>query len=146
LTADPVVTWSTGRVVAAGVGAAVVSGLPSTVWAVVTGDDPLRAVRAAGTLLPGAHRRPSVLGGMVAHVVVASFWTTVLAVAARRWRLGAGVGALAGAGIAAVDLGLIGRRYPAIAALDTRAQLADHVAFGAVLGHALRRPPTPRDA
>jgi hypothetical protein len=121
-------------------GAAIVSGVPSTVWAVVQGDDPLAATRAAGTLIPGRRRRPGILGGVVVHVAVSSFWTTMLALAARRWRLTAVRGALAGLGIAAMDLGVVGRRYPAIAALDTHAQLADHVVFGAVLGHLLARP------
>jgi hypothetical protein len=127
------------RPVSAGLTAAIVSGAPSTVWALVDRDDTLAAVRAAGTLLPGRRRRPSVLGGVVAHVVVSSFWTTVFALAARRCRLTTFRGALAGLGIAALDLGVIGRRYPAIAALDSRSQVADHVLFGAVLGHFLAR-------
>jgi hypothetical protein len=77
-------TLLTRRILTAGVAAAVVSGLPSTAWTLITGGDPLAATRAAGTLLPGRRRRPSVLGGAVAHLVVSSFWTTVLAAAARR--------------------------------------------------------------
>jgi hypothetical protein len=130
--------------ISAGLRAAIVSGVPSSVWAVVHGDDPLAAARAAGTLLPGRRERPSVLGGMLVHVAVSSVWTAVLALAARRWRLTAAHGALAGLAIATVDLGVVGRRYPAIAALDTRAQLAYHVVFGAVLGHVLTHPPTQR--
>jgi hypothetical protein len=126
--------------VLAGLSAAVVSGVPSTVWAVVRRHDCLAAVRAAGTLLPRRRRRPSVLGGIVVHVAVSGFWTTVFALVARRRRLTVVHGALAGLGIAAVDLGVIGRRYPAIAALDTPAQVADHVLFGAMLGHYLSRP------
>jgi hypothetical protein len=46
-------------------------------------------------------------------------------------------------GIATVDLGLVGRRFPAIAALPTLPQVADHIAFGAVLGFALARSRPP---
>jgi hypothetical protein len=124
---------------AAYVCATVVSGLPSTVWALARGDDPLTAVRAAGTLLPGRRRHPSILGGIVVHAAVSAFWTAALALAARRWPLTPVRGALAGLGIAALDLGVIGRRYPAIAALHTPAQLADHAMFGAIVGHLLAR-------
>jgi len=126
-------------VLVAYVGATIVSGLPSTVWAFARGDDPLAAVRAAGTLLPGRRRRPSVLGGTMVHAAVSAFWTAALSVAARRWPLTPVRGALAGLAIAALDLGVIGRRYPAIAALDTPAQLADHAMFGAVVVHLLGR-------
>jgi hypothetical protein len=43
-------------------------------------------------------------------------------------------GASAGLGIAALDLGVIAKRYPAVAALPQAPQWADHVAFGAVVG------------
>jgi hypothetical protein len=46
-------------------------------------------------------------------------------------------GALGGLAIAFVDMGVVGRRYPAIASLPQAPQWADHVAFGAVLGYAL---------
>ena len=45
---------------------------------------------------------------------------------------------MAGLGIAALDLIVLGRRFPAIAALPQGPQWADHVAFGAVLGRGLR--------
>jgi branched-subunit amino acid ABC-type transport system permease component len=48
-------------------------------------------------------------------------------------------GALAGAAIAALDLGLIGRYFPLIDALAFLPQLADHVAFGAVAGLVIAR-------
>ena len=125
------------RPTAAGVVAATFSGVPSTTWAVVTGDDPLRAARAAGTLLPGRRHRPSLVGGVVAHVAISVVWTGVFAVLDRRVRWNAGSGAAAGLAIAALDLGVIGRRYPAIAALPIGPQLADHAAFGALLGGAM---------
>jgi hypothetical protein len=46
---------------------------------------------------------------------------------------------VAGLGIAALDLGVIGRRIPAIRALPQGRQWADHVAFGLTVGIVLRR-------
>ena len=46
-----------------------------------------------------------------------------------------GAGALAGAAIATLDLGLVApRRAPAIAELPQLPQWADHLAFGALVG------------
>ena len=63
--------------VAVGAVAGVLSGAPSTVHALVTGADPLAAIRAAGNLLLPADARPAALlaAGAVAHV------------ARRRWPL-----------------------------------------------------------
>jgi len=49
------------------------------------------------------------------------------------------VGRLGGLGIAALDLGIAQRRFPAIAALPRAPQVADHVAFGAIVGAVLGR-------
>ena len=125
------------RPVAAGALAAACSGIPSTAWALVRGDDALAAARAAGTLLPGRRHRPSLVGGVVAHVTISAVWTGVFAMVGRRRRWGPASGAVAGLAIAALDLGVIGRRYRAIAALPVGPQLADHAAFGALLGTAL---------
>jgi hypothetical protein len=46
-------------------------------------------------------------------------------------------GALAGLAIAALDLGVAGRRFPRIPALPVLPQLADHAAFGAVAARLL---------
>jgi hypothetical protein len=126
--------------VRAGAVAAVVSGIPSTVHAVITGRDVLAAARAAGTLLPGRRERPGVAAGVLAHVLISAFWTGVLAAAERRHRLGAGGGAAAGLVIAALDLGLAARAYPAVRALPLVPQLLDHLVFGAVTGALLDRP------
>jgi hypothetical protein len=131
---------SQGRAVRAGAVAAVVSGIPSTVHALLTGRDVLAATRAAGTLLPGRRDRPGVAAGLVAHVAVSAFWTCVLAAAARRHRLGAGGGAAAGLAIAVLDLGIAGRCYPAIRTLPRVPQILDHLVFGAVTGALLDRP------
>jgi hypothetical protein len=65
------------------------------------------------------------------HLGISLFWTAVLRRAGVR---GARRGAVAGLAIAAVDLGVIGRRFPRISALPLAPQLADHVAFGAIAG------------
>ncbi|WP_233223187.1 hypothetical protein [Amycolatopsis sp. CA-128772] len=124
----------------AGAVAAVVSGIPSTVHALVTGGDVLAATRAAGTLLPGRRDRPGVAAGLVAHVFVSAVWTSVLAATGRRHRLGAGGGAVAGLLIAALDLGIAARGYPAVRALPRGPQILDHLVFGAVTGALLDRP------
>jgi hypothetical protein len=112
--------------------------MPSTGWALITGADPLAATRAAGTLLPGRSDRPSVVGGVIVHIGISATWTAGFALAAHRWRMSAVRGAVVGLGIAALDLGVVGRRFPRVTALPKSAQWADHVVFGAVLGHALR--------
>ena len=126
------------RAVAAGITAALISGLPSTLWALIIGADPLAATRAAGTLVPGERTRPNLIGGVMMHFAISSMWTTAFALAGRRWRLNPIGGAVAGLGIAALDLGVIGRRYPAIAALPQLPQWADHIVFGVALGGVLR--------
>jgi hypothetical protein len=111
--------------------AALLSGVPSTVHALATGADPLAATRAAGTVLPGG--RPGLVRGALSHVGISAFWGGVLAGVLPRRRT-ALWGAVAGLGIAGLDLGLIGRRFPAIRALPAIPQVADHVAFGAIVG------------
>jgi hypothetical protein len=112
--------------------AGTLSGVPSTIDALLGGRSVLESTRAAGTLLG----RRSLVRGAVAHAALSVGWAAVLtAVLPRRhepaW------GALAGAGIAALDLGLARRRWPAIAALPTPPQVADHIAFGALVGSVL---------
>jgi hypothetical protein len=114
--------------------AAVVSGAPSTVVALLRGDDVLAATRSAGTLLPGRRNRPGVVAGLAAHAVLSLWWGTVLTAVVRRVGGGAVTGALAGAAVAALDLGVVARCYPAIRALPQGPQWADHLVFGAVVG------------
>jgi hypothetical protein len=118
-------------VVAAAV-AAVVSGAPSTVHSLYRRGSVLASTRAAGTLLG----RPSVPRGIAAHLTLSVTWGAVLA---RVLPCGnrAVVGLVAGAGIAALDLGVVARRFPAIRALPQIPQWADHLVFGAVFGAAL---------
>jgi hypothetical protein len=114
--------------------AAVVSGAPSTVVALLRGDDVLAATRAAGTLLPGRRDRPGVVAGLAAHAVLSIWWGGVLTAVVRRVGGGAVTGAVAGAAVAALDLGVVARHYPAIRALPQGRQWADHLVFGAVVG------------
>jgi hypothetical protein len=128
-----------GDVVAAALVAGVLSGVPSTVWALRTGEDPLASSRAAGSLLLGP-RRPGLLrlaAAVPVHAALSFGWAAVLARVLPR-RHETAWGAVGGAAIAALDLGLVGRRVPAIAALPQVPQWADHVAFGAAVGATLR--------
>jgi hypothetical protein len=125
--------------VRAGVFAAVVSGAPSTLHALATGGDPLAATEAAGSLvLPSERRRARLLVAAVpVHLGISVGWAIVLAAVLPRRRTVL-AGAAAGLAIAALDLGVIGRRFPRIRRLPLGPQLADHVAFGAAVGIALR--------
>jgi hypothetical protein len=123
----------------AGVVAGVVSGAPSTLHALATRRDPLEATKAAGTLLlPREDRTLPLLGAAaVAHAALSVGWAHVLAATLPR-RHTTAWGAAAGLAIAAIDLGLIGRRFPRIRALPLAPQLADHVVYGASVGWTLR--------
>jgi hypothetical protein len=131
------------RLVATAVAAGVLSGAPSTLAALVRGDDALAATRAAGTLVPGRRDRPSVPAGVAVHAALTLWWTAVLTAGLRRSRGGVSAGVVGGAAIAALDLGVLARRYPAVRALPPAPQWADHLAFGAVVG-AATRPSTRR--
>jgi hypothetical protein len=109
--------------------AGLLSGAPSTLHALVT-RRPLRAaVSAAGELLG----HPGVVRGVLAHTAVTIGWTSVLLVVLPR-RATIAWGAVAGAAIGLADLAIADRRFPAIAALPRLPQLADHVAFGTLVG------------
>jgi hypothetical protein len=124
----------------AGAVAALVSGFPSTLWSLAAGRDPLEATLAAGSiLLPGEHRRGRLIAAAVpVHLSLSLGWALVLARLLPRRRRAA-VGAVAGLGIAALDLGVLGRRFAPVRALPLLPQLADHVAYGATVGHVLAR-------
>lgn len=119
-------------VLTAAAAAAVVSGAPSTVLALVRGQPVLEATRAAGTLL-GA---PTLPRAMVAHAAISLWWTAVLAHLLPRRRRAAWGGA-AGVAIATLDLAVVGPRFPAVRELPAIAQYLDHVAFGVVVGAVL---------
>jgi hypothetical protein len=115
------------------------SGVPSTLHALLTGRDPLEATAAAGTLLlPREERTPVLVAAAVpVHLALSLGWGVVLARTLRRPTVARGV--LAGLAIAALDLGIVGRRFPRVRALPLLPQLADHAAYGAVAAAVLRR-------
>jgi hypothetical protein len=127
-------------VLAAGAVAAVVSAAPSTVWALLARRDPLEATLAAGSIvLPEETRRSRlVLAAAPVHLALSIGWAGVLARVLPRGRE-ARAGALAGLGIAALDLGVAGQVFPRVRALPLLPQLADHVVYGATVGHVLAR-------
>ena len=122
----------------AGAVAAVVSGAPSTVHALLTRSSPLEATLAAGTLLLPRERRPAVLllAAVPVHVALSLGWALVLAAVLPRRRIVAHA-TLAGLAIAALDLGVVGRRVERIRALPLLPQVLDHVAYGATVGAVL---------
>ncbi|MEA2192868.1 MAG: hypothetical protein QOI73_2989 [Solirubrobacteraceae bacterium] len=126
--------------VVAGVVASVLSGVPSTAHALLHGDNLLEASLAAGTLLLGDERRPSRLlpAALLAHGALSVGWALVLAAALPRRRTLAW-SAVAGLAIAALDLGVIGRRYPRIRALPLAPQVLDHLAYAATVACVLNR-------
>jgi hypothetical protein len=125
--------------VIAGLVAAAVSGIPSTTWALARGDDVLEAARAAGAIvLPGERRTGRLLAAAVpVHLALSVGWAVVLraVLPERRRPL---YGTLAGLAIAALDLGVIGRRIPAIRDLEQAPQWLDHAAYGLAVGVVLR--------
>jgi hypothetical protein len=125
---------------AAGAVAAVLSGAPSTSHALLTDRDPLEASLAAGTLLLAHERRPTRLlaAAAVAHVALSLGWAVVLAaVLPRRHAIPAA--AAAGLGIAALDLGVVGRHFERIRALPLAPQVLDHVAYAVTVAVVLQR-------
>ena len=124
--------------VKAGLAGAAVSGLPSTVITLARRESLLDGVRAAGAIvLPGETRTPVLLAAAVpVHLGLSLGWAAVIA---RLPRQGAMFGVLAGLAIAAIDLGVIGRRIPAIRALPQKRQWADHVAYGLSVSFVLKR-------
>jgi hypothetical protein len=117
--------------------AAALSGLPSTAYALATGRDPLEATKAAGAVLAGEDAPPlvQVAAAVPVHLALSLLWGTLLerSLPARRrvaW------GAAAGVAIAALDLGVAGRRIPAIRRLPLVPQFADHVLFGVTVAYA----------
>ena len=124
--------------VKAGLAGAAVSGLPSTVITLARREPLLDGARAAGAIvLPRETRTPVLLAAAVpVHLGLSLGWAVVIS---RLPRQSAIFGALAGLAIAAVDLGVIGRRIPAIRALPQKRQWADHVAYGVSVGFLLNR-------
>jgi hypothetical protein len=121
--------------VEAGLVAAAVSGAPSTLIALARGDDVLDGARAAGRLLLPRERRtlPLLAAAVPVHLALSLGWALVLDRTVPRGRELPG-GVAGGLAIAALDLGVIGRRLPAIRRLPQGRQWADHVAYGLAVG------------
>ena len=126
-------------VLAAGLAGAICAAIPSTAWSLLRGEDVLDGARAAGAmLLPHERRTPVLLLAAVpVHLALSVGWAGVLAAALPHGAEPA-CGGLAGLGIAAFDLAVIGRHIPAIRALPQGRQWADHLAYGATVGVVLR--------
>jgi hypothetical protein len=126
------------RALEAGLVAAAVSGAPSTLITLARGEDVLVGARAAGTLLLPREQRtlPLLAAAVPVHLALSLGWAVVLdrALPRRREPL---TGILGGLAIAALDLGLIGRRLPAIRGLPQARQWADHAAYGLAVGGVL---------
>jgi len=120
--------------------AAVLSGAPSTLHALATHTSPLEATLAAGTVLAprATSRTVLLLAAVPVHLALSFGWALALAAVLPRRRTVAW-GTLAGLAIAALDLGVVGRRYPRIRALAPVPQVLDHVAYGATVGAVLSR-------
>jgi hypothetical protein len=129
------------EVAIAGGAATLLSGIPSTVYALVTGRDVLEATRAAGAMLIAAESSGTALFAAAAlvHVCVSFFWAaTVVGVLPRKavveWAIAAS------AAIGWLDLRLIAPAFfPEVAQLEIAPQMADHLMWGATLGIALAR-------
>jgi hypothetical protein len=102
--------------------------------------DPLAATLAAGSLLLPRETRHTrlLLAAAPVHVAVSLVWGVVLARLLPR-EPAVVAGAAAGVVIAALDLRLVGRRFPRIRALPLAPQLADHVVYGITVAAVLRR-------
>ena len=99
----------------------------------------LEGGRATGAMVLRHERRTWVLLAIAApvHLAISLGWAAVMAAALPRG--GELVRGVAGAmAIATLDLALIGRRIPSIAALPQGRQWADHAAYGLAVGLVLR--------
>ena len=115
--------------------AAVGSGVPSTVVTIARGGEPLQSTRAAGTLLVGESAPAStrLAAGGVSHVAISIFWGT-LAWRSLPDRHTTAWGAVAGSGCRRARPRSRRPRFPAIRRLPRGPQVADHVAFGLIIG------------
>lgn len=125
------------------------SGLPSTLFAWVSGADVLEATRAAGLMLLRSETRDSLLlpAAAIVHASVSLFWAIVLSkLLPKRHVLTWAV--VASAMIAILDLKLIApAMFPLVAELAFMPQFADHImwgiCYGSVLAYLSSRPTSP---
>jgi hypothetical protein len=124
----------------------VFSGVPSTLWTLLEGGDVLESARAVGQMLLPRERRTPVLLAAAApvHLALSFGWAAVLArmLPDHDEPL---LGVAGGLAIAGLDLALLGRLFPPIAALPQGRQWADHAAFGLTVGLVLQNRRHARD-
>ena len=115
--------------------AGIFSGIPSTLYAFFSGGDIYKATLAAGSILigPNASFESLIVSAVIVHSSLSIFWATLLSVILPKrfifvWAI------VAAAGIAILDLLIIGQMFPLIEALSFLPQLADHIAFGGIVG------------
>ncbi|MGI8707003.1 MAG: hypothetical protein ACR2LG_02185 [Actinomycetota bacterium] len=101
----------------------------------------LEATLAAGSVLvPNERRRgPLLLAAIPVHLGLSAAWTVIMSAVLPRNKPVL-EGTVAGLAIAAFDLGVVGRRFPRIRALQPAPQIADHLAFGIVTALLIAQP------
>jgi hypothetical protein len=102
----------------AAVPATLLSEFPSTVYALLARRDSLEASVAAGSILIPREQRTDrlLVAAIPVHIILSAAWAVVLGGALPRKRPIL-KGTIAGLAISAIDLGIVGRRYPRIRAL-----------------------------
>lgn len=112
--------------------ASLVSGAPSTLHSILRDEDPLES-RAIGSIVVRSddHGR-LLLVAIPIHIAVSIGWAIIFSylLPVRRRVLS---GMAFGSGVAYINLRLVGRAFPRIYALPLAPQIADHIAFGAVV-------------
>ena len=114
--------------------------MPSTAVTLFKRESLLDGAAAAGTILLRGERRtlPLLAAAVPVHLALSFGWAAVMSVALpRRATIPAAVAG--GLAIAALDLEVVGRAFPAIRALPQGRQWADHVAYGLAVGVVVRR-------
>ncbi len=116
--------------------ATLLSGIPSTLYALATGRDAMEATRAAAAMFPLSDN--VFIDAALVHTAVSLFWAGLLALALpARHTTAWAVGAAAMIGI--LDLRVIAPRFfPEVAALELWPQMADHLMWGACFGLVLQ--------
>jgi len=132
-------TFSPRALGAAWLVATVFSGVPSTLYTLATGSDPLEATFAAGRMLIESDSAWALFGAAaLVHGSVSAFWALVAGRVLPRRQTALWAVAFAAA-VGLLDLRVIAPIwFPHIAALAFWPQMADHLMWGACLGGTLQ--------
>jgi len=132
-------TFSPRALGAAWLVATVFSGVPSTLYALATGSDPLEATFAAGRMLIESDSAWALFGAAaLVHGSVSAFWALVAGWVLPRRQTALWAVAFAAA-VGLLDLRVIAPVwFPHIAALAFWPQMADHLMWGLCLGGTLQ--------